>query len=106
MIGKSRKLHCFKNVKSFPMLYKVNNKVCMTSFLFYKWVCNLNEKIKKTKSEHFIIYRHVPSLSDIRIEFLPPNTTLKLLPLDRGIIINNFNFLPLRNWCENFGRYE
>lgn len=94
MIGKSRKQHCFKNVKSFPMLYKANKKTWVTS-LFSECVCSLNEEMKKEKRKILLFIdncnsqKDVPSLSHIRIEFLPPNTTSKLLPFSPNLI-NNF----------------
>ncbi|XP_037811648.1 tigger transposable element-derived protein 6-like [Lucilia sericata] len=78
VIGKSANPRCFKNVKSLPVdndMTKANRKV----LLFV---------------DNCTAHKNVPSLKSIKLQFLPPNATSKLQPLDLGIIKNFKQFYP------------
>lgn len=94
MIGKSAKPRCFKGVKSLPVEYSANRKAWMTSVLFEHWLKQLDKKMTSQKRKICLVLdnctahpTHVRSKS-VKLKFLPPRTTSKLQPMDRGIIKN------------------
>lgn len=96
VIGKSLKPRCFKNVKvdKLPVTYKANKKAWMTSGIFEEWVDSVNDQMKKENRKILLIVDNCPAhpeiedLSNVKLEFLPPNTTSMIQPLDQGIIKN------------------
>lgn len=94
IIGKSKKPRCFSGIKTLPVEYTSNSRAWMTSDIFSNWLAKLNRKMSREKRKILMIidncpaHSHIPTLSSIQIQFLPPNTTSKLQPLDLGIIQN------------------
>lgn len=95
VIGKSAKPRCFKgmNMKSLPVDYRSNSNAWMTTSMFNKWLdeWNANLVILARKILLFVDNCSAHSrqeLSNIQIEFLPPNTTCLTQPMDMGIIKN------------------
>lgn len=94
MIGKFAQPRCFKNTKSFPLLYRANTKAWMTSEFFKDWLLQLNHDMA-TRNRKILLFidnctahNDIPPLENIRIEFFPPNTATKLQPFDQGIFCN------------------
>ncbi len=96
VIGHSAKPQCFKGLAStlcLPVTYSSNKKAWMTSDLFQQWLDKLNGKMK-TENRSILLFIDNCSahpdvtLSNIKLVFLPPNTTSKLQPCDAGIIQN------------------
>lgn len=107
MIGKAKNPRCFKGIKSLPMDYTSNQRSWMKSDIFGKWLTDLDKEMKKKKILMFIdnctAHGDLPKLKNIKMEFLPPNTTSKLQPLDQGII-KNFKVLYRKEVVRQFLR--
>ncbi|XP_072155736.1 tigger transposable element-derived protein 6-like [Bemisia tabaci] len=94
ILGKSKKPRCFAGCKSLPTDYDSNRKAWMTSSLFCNWLHKLDKQMISEKRNILLLidnctaHNVIPPLQAVRVEFLPPNTTSKLQPLDRGIIKN------------------
>ena len=94
VIGTSKNPRCFKNVQHLPLPYEANPSAWMTSELFCKWLIEVDSEMKKKKRNILLFADNapchavgkLPRLSNVKIEFLPPNTTSKVQPLDQGII--------------------
>lgn len=93
IIGKSKKPHCFRNINvgSLPVTWKFNSKAWMTSAIFEEWLIELNKKFKRQNREVIFFLDNCTAhprlnFSNIRLQFLPPNTTSLIQPLDQGII--------------------
>ena len=92
VIGKSAKPRCFKGVQNLPCTYRSQNKSWMDSALFTEWLTTLDRKFSaRNKSVLLLVdncsaHPEVQDLKSINLQFLPPNTTSKLQPMDQGII--------------------
>ena len=94
VIGRSKKPRCFKNIstESLPVLWKYNNKAWMTRNILSDWLISLNNKMQKEGGKILLFIDNVKShpkdlkTDFVKIQFLPPNTTSVLQPLDQGII--------------------
>lgn len=92
IIGKSANPRCFKGVKTLPTAYKNNQKAWMTGVLFEEWVRKLDRKMAANKRKILMIIDNctahpvIANLKAIQLEFLPPNVTAVLQPLDQGVI--------------------
>ena len=61
VIGKSSKPICFKNVKSFPCRYRLQEKSWKNSFLFDEWVKELAKRFKKENCKVVLIVDNCPA---------------------------------------------
>lgn len=96
LIGKSENPRCFKafrkNNKRLPILYESNQKSWMTGKIFADYMTRINNKMRSEDRKILMLLDNCPahpkdlSFSNIRIEFLPKNTTSVLQPMDQGII--------------------
>lgn len=91
VIGKAQEPRCFRNKKRLPIIYRNNENSWMTSEIFTKFLKNWNKKMIKKKRKIALIIDNCPShpfvcLSNIKLIFLPPNTTSRLQPMDMGVI--------------------
>ena len=96
IIGKSKNPRCFKHLKNIPLPYEANKNAWMTQQVFDKWILDLDETIKKKKKKIILFMDNATchgsavnlKLSNIKIEFLPTNTTSLIQPMDAGVIKN------------------
>ncbi|XP_072173833.1 tigger transposable element-derived protein 4-like [Diadema setosum] len=91
VVGKSKRPPAFKNVKNLPVAYKANKKAWMTGALFEEWLRKLDGKMEGRKIAMVInncpAHPHI-KLENIKLVFLPPNTTSLTQPVDGGVIRN------------------
>ena len=100
VIGKSRAPRCFKNVTSLPCRYRSQKKSWMNSTLFEEWVRELDVKFRKENRKLALVIDNCPAhptmadLSNVKLIFLPPNTTSVSQTMDQGVIKCLKVFLP------------
>lgn len=93
-IGKSKKQRCFNKVKKLPIEYHSQSYAWINNDIFTLILQNLNRKMKIEKRKMILFLDNCSShyidmeLSNIKLEYFPPNTTSQLQPLDLGIIKN------------------
>ena len=100
IIGKYANPRCFRNVNraNLGCEYRNNSKAWMTQVIFLEWLkdfdrCMTNRKvllILDNCNAHVLIHE-LPDRINLRnttVFYLPPNTTSKIQPCDRGIIRN------------------
>ena len=91
-IAKSKNPRCFKHVKTLPCRYRSQSKSWMDSTLFEQWVRELDVKFLKEKRKVVLIIDNCPAhpticnLTNVKLIFLPPNTTSVSQPMDQGVI--------------------
>ena len=96
VIGKSKKPRCFKgiDVDTLPVSYRVNKNAWMTNLLFEEWITRWDSALGKQSRKILLLVDNctahpaLDTLKNIRLEFLPPNTTSLIQPMDQGIIKN------------------
>lgn len=91
IVGKSKKPRCFKNIHSLPCEYDSNNSSWMTVTIFERYLKRLDSKMRKEKRKILIFVDNCRAhskvnLQNIKIQFLPPNATSVLQPMDQGVI--------------------
>jgi hypothetical protein len=103
--------------KSLPVWYYWNSKAWMQRSIFKHYLERLNSKMIR-ENRHIILLMdnakcHEPdninNLSNVKIHFLPPNTTSYLQPLDQGIIYSlkaQYRKLLCQNRIQTYDIYE
>ena len=97
IIGKSKRPHSFPKKKAVLanfnkfVTYRNNRKGWQTSQLFTEFLHTFNNKFKLQNRHVLLFLDNCPShpdiqLSNVKLAFLPKNTTSKSQPLDQGII--------------------
>lgn len=93
VIGKSMMPRVFNKVLPEGVYWKSNKKAWMTAALFHQYLLNFNSLMKQQKRNVFLLLDNAPchpqvELSNVKIAYMPPNTTAACQPLDAGIIKN------------------
>ncbi|KAJ1520378.1 hypothetical protein ONE63_003513 [Megalurothrips usitatus] len=94
IIGKSKKPRCFANIRTLPCTYANQRNAWMDSAIFETWLRKLDGKMRVEKRKILLFIDNCPAhpvvngLTNIKLIFLPKNTTSKLQPMDQGIIKN------------------
>jgi hypothetical protein len=90
-IRKYRNPRCFKGTKKLPVNYMFNCKAWMTSTTFEESLKKINKQMIK-EDRHILLFvdncsshPHL-TFSNIKLAYLPPNTTSVLQPMDQGVI--------------------
>jgi hypothetical protein len=77
---------------SLPVLYCANKNAWMTLKIFKKWLMGWDMELQYKSWKILLVldnsaaYPHLDSLKNIQLEFLSPNTTSLIQPMDVGII--------------------
>lgn len=77
--------------ETLPVMYRHNKKAWMNSKLFECWLTKFNNRIKRQGRKVLLFIDNAPShpsvqYSNVKVVFLPANTTSKCQPMDQGII--------------------
>ncbi|KAL4101085.1 hypothetical protein QTP88_021105 [Uroleucon formosanum] len=96
LLGKSLKPRCFKNmsINKMPVHYHANKNAWMTSTIFSNWLYECDKELQAKSRSILLLIDNCAAhpknvqLKNITLEFLPPNTTSLIQPLDMGIIKN------------------
>ena len=91
VIGKSKTPRCFRNKNQLPVIYRYNQNAWMTSEIWTNYVKQLNKTMTIENRRIILFVDNCPAhsfieLSNIKLVFLPPNTTSRLQPMDAGVI--------------------
>lgn len=93
VIGKPKKPRCFKNIKTLPCRYVNNKSAWMTCSIFEEYLHSIDAKMGCKNRKILLFMDHCPAhpkivanLRNITLQFLPPNSTSVLQPMDQGII--------------------
>jgi hypothetical protein len=91
VIGRAKQPHCFRGKESIPIKYRNNLSSWMTTEIFTEFLHNLNKRMIEDIKKIALILDNCSShpflpLSNVKLIFLPPNTTSRLQAMDMGII--------------------
>lgn len=75
-----------------PVTWRSNKKAWMTRIIFQEWIAQLNSRMARANRKILLLVDNFSGhsvagleLTHVRMEFLPPNTTSRLQPLDAGL---------------------
>lgn len=91
VIGKAENPRCFKNIDRERFVTWRNNKnAWMTAKIIEEWLLQLNGRMRAQKRKILLFMDNASShpdmkLSNVKVQFFPPNTTSRLQPMDQQI---------------------
>jgi hypothetical protein len=106
VIGKSKSPRAFKNGMPGNVTWKSNSKAWMTAAIFGDWLEELNSSMRKRKRRILLFVDNCAAhnvneeYTNVKVKFLPANTTSLIQPLDQGII-RHFKVLYRRRILEH-----
>jgi len=85
--------------------------VLLEQSIFQSWIKRVNELMRKESRNILLLMDNASShqleesetLSNVRLHFLPPNTTAHLQRIDQGIIHSFKSSLTIENTCVKIG---
>uniref|UniRef100_A0A8C4NGX2 HTH CENPB-type domain-containing protein n=1 Tax=Eptatretus burgeri TaxID=7764 RepID=A0A8C4NGX2_EPTBU len=94
IVGKSAKPRCFNNVHNLPFLYFTNSNAWMTSAIWSQILTKLNCQLRTSGRNTVLLADNAAchslppdvTLTNIKLQFMPPNTTSLIQPRDQGMI--------------------
>lgn len=92
VIGKAKQPRCFKHKPQLPVDYYANSRAWMTSSIFEDYLQKWDQQLISRRRKIVLVVDNCPAhpkistLTNIKLIFLPPNTTSLIQPLDQGII--------------------
>ena len=92
VIGKSARPRCFRTAGRVPLPYESNSTAWMTGMIWQQWVKSFNRRMIQQNKKVLLFVDNCPGhpmmtgLSNVTIQYLPPQTTSHLQPCDQGII--------------------
>src|SRR5215469_1845088 len=87
--GKSKNPRCFKGVRSLPVDYYSNANSWITSVIFNNWLVKWDLELKQKivlLVDNCTAHTNNSLLKNIKVIFLPANTTSLIQPCDKGNI--------------------
>lgn len=89
VIGKSKQPRCFKRVTALPVDYAANKNAWMTQEIFSGWLAKWDKELDRKillLVDNCTAHNVNLNLKNIKLVFLPANTTSLIQPCDQGII--------------------
>ena len=92
IIGKSARPQCFRMTGIIPLPYQSNSTAWMTGAIWQQWIKGFNSRMKQLDKKVILFIDNCPGhpevndLSNVTVQYLPPQTTSHLQPCDQGII--------------------
>ena len=92
VLGKLKNPRCFRGIKHIPVHYRANKKAWLTGDLWEEWIRKVDKSMRNL-GRHILLlidncpaHKNVHDLTNVKVQYLPPNTTTVLQPCDQGII--------------------
>lgn len=93
VVGKFEKPRCMKGITHLPCEYRANKNAWITSKLFSDWLVALERRMACQNRKILLLIDQCAAhnfrglnLNNVRVMYLPANTTSYMQPLDQGII--------------------
>lgn len=93
IIGKAKMPRCFKKSVPSNITWRSSQKAWMTQHIYEDWLIDFNRKMSLQNRKVILFIDNASchvnpehELSNVKVCYLPPNTTSKLQPLDQGVI--------------------